>query len=362
MTFDMYPDPPTAPLTVRRGEPSELIELTARAAVDPVTGRDMMYLALVKLAVDGTPPGPPDPVVRLRVDTGPLTQVSTGTPLPTAPGIDEPAAVATLSRTATPDVYLVEIEVLRAGRTWSLQIENSGPADTHSFTWVVADNIAETRQPWIDAPATTLDYTVDAGARQTRTIAVANNGTGPLALTDPDHMDLRQGFVLDTIAPRTIAPGSSATARITFTGPATPGSSSADYPIASNDTAARTQPGHNQLVRLVATTHQPPPPPLVDSIEPTNGHPEDMFTIFGQNLVLQSGDDVEVLFFGPQGADDPDQQSIPASVSQPTHPGGVTARVPEITSHHDHEIYGISLTRGDGQRVTVIDDFFVAIL
>jgi len=48
MAFDVYPAAPV-PLRLRRGEPSALIPLRARAAIDPANGGTVMYLALVKL-------------------------------------------------------------------------------------------------------------------------------------------------------------------------------------------------------------------------------------------------------------------------------------------------------------------------
>lgn len=249
MTFDIHPDPPTSPLTLEKGAPSELIAIEERAAVDPVTGRNTMRLAVVKLGVGCSAPGPPHPTIQLQVNTGPLTTIGDSTQLSAGPG--DAVAIASLVHQSSPELHLVEIELLRTGLTWRLRIQHDGPADRHQFVWVVADDANEVGQPWMDAPVS-LDFAGSVGLPVTRTLTIANRGTGTLVLTDPDGADLGHGFVLDRITPDAVAPNACATAEVTFTGPGG-GTHSSDFAIATNDSAAGTAAGHNGLVRLTAT-------------------------------------------------------------------------------------------------------------
>jgi hypothetical protein len=257
MAFDVYPDPPAAPLSLAKGVPSGLIPFIERAAIDPATGRNTMYLALIKLGSGCAAPGPPDPMVGLRVDSGPLTEIGTQTALFGQPDADQPAAIASLTHTSSPDLYLVDIEVLQSGRSWNLQIRHSGPADTHGFTWVVADSKAQTRQPWIDVPAS-VEWQVFTGQVQTRSLQVLNRGTGRLEITDGDGAGLGDGFVLTAVQPRLVDPNSCAQATISFTAPDTPSASASVYLVSSNDARAQSTVGHNQRVNLKATTRRKP--------------------------------------------------------------------------------------------------------
>lgn len=251
MAFDSYPRPPAGPLILHRGVPSAPIEFGERLSVDPETGRLSMFLALVKLGS----PDATDPVIELKVDDGPPTVVGTNTPILDEAGAPEPAAIATL--TASNGLYEIEFEVVRAGRTWAVRIGHGGPADTYEFTWVVADDKAQARQPWLDVtPA--LAFDTEPGERQTKQVSLLNKGTGPLTLTDADGTELRDGFVLDGIDARTVAPHGGTVARVTFTAPPTPGTRETEYTVGSNDAAAGAGAGHNGIVRLVATTIRKP--------------------------------------------------------------------------------------------------------
>jgi hypothetical protein len=247
MAFDVYPDPPTAPLSLAKGVPSALIPFTEHAAIDPATGRNTMYIALIKLGSGSASPGPPAPTIRLQVNAGTPVDIGTDTPLPNA---DQPVALAT-GTTAGPDRFLIEIEILQANNTWQLQILHVGPADTHEFTWVVADTRSQVQQPWINAPGS-VTFEVLTGEQGSKTVQIVNNGTGSLTLSDPDQTNLTHGFTLDTLTPRTVPPHGHAQATITFTGPTAPGPSNAEWAITSNDPRATSQQGHNKLVKLAA--------------------------------------------------------------------------------------------------------------
>jgi WD40 repeat protein len=257
MAFDVYPAAP-APLRLRRDEPSALIPLRVRSAVDPATGRNAMYLAVVKLGTGCVSPGPPDPTIRLRVGTGDPVDVAGPDPTPVwaqPGGVGPPAALATLTA-AGPDRYLVSVEILEPGHDWFLQIEHHGPAEEHDFTWVVADDETEAAQPWIDVPTHAVRFHVKVGHRQVQVVSIGNRGTGTLTLHDADGADLGSGFTLDGLAPRTVEPNACATARIGFTGAATPGDISAGARVASDDATAAAS-GHPETLTLRATTVEP---------------------------------------------------------------------------------------------------------
>jgi WD40 repeat protein len=258
MAFDVYPAA-SVPLRLREGEPSALIPLRVRSAVDPATGRDLMFLALVKVGAGCAAPGPPDPTLRLRVGTGEPVVVAGPDPVPlrAQAGPDAGPTVALATRAAVgPDRWLVTVEILQPGHPWALQIEHHGPADEHGFTWVVADDEAETGQPWIDVPTDPLRFRVKVGHRHVLPVSIANRGTGVLALTGADGADLGSGFTLVDVTPRNVEPHTCATARIGFTGSAVPGTSSLDVRVGSDDPTAALS-GHPETLALRATTVEP---------------------------------------------------------------------------------------------------------
>lgn len=163
--------------------------------------------------------------------------------------------LATLTA-AGPDRYLVAVEILEPGHDWFLQIEHHGPAEEHDFTWVVADDEAGTAQPWIDVPTHAVRFRVKVGHRQVQVVSIGNRGTGTLTLQDADGADLGSGFTVDSLAPRTVEPNACATARIGFTGAATPGDISAGPRLASDDATAAAS-GHPETLTLRATTVEP---------------------------------------------------------------------------------------------------------
>jgi WD40 repeat protein len=256
MAFDVYPAG-LVPLRLRTGEPSALIPLRVRAAVDPATGRTVMYLALVKLGTGCAAPGPPDPTIRLRAGAGDPVEVAgpEATPVRAMPGDGGPPAALATRTAAGPDRYRIDVEILESGHEWFLQIEHHGPLQEHEFTWVVADAEAETAQPWIDVPADAVGFRVKVGHHQVQPVTIGNRGTGTLTLRDADGADLGSGFTLDGIGLRTVEPHACATAHIGFTG-ATPGDSSARARIASDDPAAAAA-SHPQTLTLRATTVEP---------------------------------------------------------------------------------------------------------
>src|SRR6478672_10251453 len=66
MGFDVYPAPPSAPLTVPAAAAGPLVEVAERVSVDPVTGRTVMIVRVVQVdTADGHSASSPS--IRLAV-------------------------------------------------------------------------------------------------------------------------------------------------------------------------------------------------------------------------------------------------------------------------------------------------------
>jgi NHL repeat-containing protein len=240
MAFQTYRvPPPTA------GSPPffEFVELSG---VDPATGRTTMYLAVVALGTGCTPPAPPDQSIKLRVGAGAPATLLPGTPVH-IDGATGPVGVATLSGSG---VLLVEIEVLAVGSDWQIQL-----GSPTGGTLVVADTFAQTRQAWVDAPAE-LTFATTVGGSATRTLSVANRGTGPLTIDNPSGA-LGSGFTLTDVTPSTVIPNTCAVARVCFTAPPDPGQFTATLQVSGNDPNPSTVAGHNSKIQLTATVRRP---------------------------------------------------------------------------------------------------------
>jgi hypothetical protein len=98
--------------------------------------------------------------------------------------------------------------------------------------------------------------------------------------------------------------------------------------------------------------------PVIEAIEPDNGGPGGKFTIFGSNLVLQSGDPVSVLFAIPTEPDQPPDPGPFGIVGVPT-PTAVVAVVPEMPQECE---FPIVVSRSDGAEATSNEDFRVNLL
>ncbi len=239
------------PYPVSAGSASALVPFTERAAVDPATGRLVMYLRIAQ--VDGDPAAPA-PGVELATGPGPGIEIGT---TPTAIYVDlasgRPVALAT--RTTEPEALtLVEFEILQPGRSsWHLSLHNRDSRN-HRYVWVVADTDAGTRRPWLDLPRPELAFTATVGeAAPPQDLPIANHGTGPLTLDDPDGTDLGAGFTLLWVSPRPIRANRTATARIGFTASGSPGSAVVHYAFSADDTRAGAGAGHRNRLRLTGT-------------------------------------------------------------------------------------------------------------
>ncbi|MEU6726455.1 hypothetical protein ABZ917_22370 [Nonomuraea wenchangensis] len=257
MAFHVYPDPQTAPLVVTPGG-TVFTGITQFAGISVPAGvyNKMMF---IRVASSGSTV-PPTLLVR----------AGTGTPVEARP------TPTTLARGPDPagdyvgDVVLLgeadNVQQLRVGfvadtsESWQLGIKNNDTANIE-VTWVVADSIPDTAQPWISVATGVLSYIALVNEVVPLNVKVSNKGTGPLTLPAPGPV-MPAEFAITSTLPLTIAPSRSEMLQITFTAPATPpqpnGSGSAKVTLVANppDTTAKIGSGHNQQVNLSTTTQR----------------------------------------------------------------------------------------------------------
>jgi len=251
MVFRVFPSPPTAPLVVAGGGQSAFVPFQelAGGGTDDLT----MFVRLVKLGSGCAPAGGADPRFRLRAGGGPAVDVAM---FPNAAPVHDGQGnfVADVMGDAQGDgMYRVRVFISQPGSAWQLQIVNQD-AEPHGFTWVVADNDREARQPWIDLPAA-VGFEAFPGQVVTNSVRAANQGTGRLTIGDAVGLRPGPGFELVGV-PGPISPNGCGAVDIRFTAPSTPGSSSPAYTATSDDTTAQQAPGRNRRVTLNATTRK----------------------------------------------------------------------------------------------------------
>jgi sugar lactone lactonase YvrE len=256
MTFRVYPDPPERPLSVAAGATSAPVPIEELVGSGP--GGATMFIRFAVIDADCTPPASPAPTVLLIADGSEfqVTSVDSVDPTPVAAG---GAAFATIFPPGPAGRGVYRLDVFKQTTTpiaWQLRFRNNHTA-TQRLTWVVADQAAETRQPWIDLPeAASVEFT--PGEPATTAIRAANLGTGPLTISDRAGSSPGPGFAL-TAVPAAISPNACADLQVSFTAPDTLATSAAAvyaavYAATSNDTTAQQTPGHNRRVSLNATT------------------------------------------------------------------------------------------------------------
>jgi hypothetical protein len=239
MAFKVFPDPPLAPLAVAGQKTSERHEFAAM--IGGAQGGETMFIALVKLGTGCSPPTGSDPRVLLSADGGAAVAVAKS---PDAEAIRDAQGVdvgdATIDRHGD-GVYRVRVFDPKPGSSWALQIENDD-ADAREFTWVVADNEDESRQPWIDFETDSFSFDTSTGDEDETDIQVFNRGTGPLRIDD--SATVPPGPFGVTAPAQPLAPNACDSVNVTFTAPQVPGQSSAVYAPHTNDTTAGTSAGH----------------------------------------------------------------------------------------------------------------------
>jgi hypothetical protein len=257
MTFHVYPDPQDAALTVAPGA-------TAFSAISQLTGVSVTAgaynkMMFIRVAMFG---GTTAPTLLIQAGSGSAVPITTFT--------------TSVLRGANLSDYVGDVQLFTAGEatgvfqirmgfdqdtteTWQLGIVNND-AVNRDFTWVVADSIADTAQPWIVVTPATLAYASLVNQTINQSAQVSNKGTGTLNVTAVNPA-LPAGFSVGTPLPLAVAPDQTQDLVLTFTAPATPpaggvATGTVDLVAAPVDSTAGATPGHNQQIALTATTQQ----------------------------------------------------------------------------------------------------------
>ena len=268
MAFHVYPDdaanPQNNPLCLMLNE-TGVIAFSEPAGLN---NNDNMFIHIAMS--DPTVPitAGAAPTLSLRAGTGDPVQINVGAAdalIYNTPGenpLDLVAGANIVDNGAPNDVFLIDVTVFSVGSPWEVHILNndSNPRD---FVCVVADSESETEQPWLNV-ADGLDYDT-LGQHLTGQdpvdliVEVANKGTGSLTV-DAGDIGVIGALDFEVLSvPGPLNPNSIGNLTIRFNSPATPGQSTVDYDITSNDTTAKSGiPGisHNRRVSISATTGQ----------------------------------------------------------------------------------------------------------
>ncbi|MGW4339250.1 hypothetical protein ACWEK5_41640 [Rhodococcus koreensis] len=258
MAFAVFPASHIAPVSVSSGG----VSVAANFAETVGGPLPTMFLRVVKLGKDCSAPGGADPTLMLRAGTGAAVTVKKAPSLVSVRDGQQAndAPMATAHYKAEPgNVYLVIIRLSLPdpNRVWQLSVRNND-AELMSFTWVVADSDADSRQPWVTMP-TALRCEALEGESATVTARVANRGTGLLSLPAGG---LPEGTPFQVVGlPTDIEPNGCAELTFSFTAPNTPGETNALYTADTNDSTATTTPEHNGRITLVGNALARPPDP-----------------------------------------------------------------------------------------------------
>ncbi|MGD0608924.1 MAG: vWA domain-containing protein, partial [Streptosporangiaceae bacterium] len=285
MPFDVYPDEPgnrqAKPLNIPQA-PSADVPKTITQISAPDTTNFPQYAAMmfIRVAMVG---GTTTPTFQLQAGTGaPVTLVFANPPQSQTINSGIPATLSNYAADAEiqaedpavlPNVYRIQVGLnATAALPWQLIIGNNDTTQARDFTWVVADNLAETAQPWIDVtspipdpvthePVSTLAFDVLVGDQASDHFQVANKGTGSLDVTALSPA-LSGAFSVSTALPLTVPPGTTKPLTVAFAAPAAPpppdGVTAATVTLTTSpaDTTAGTVVGHNQQGTIAATTGQ----------------------------------------------------------------------------------------------------------
>ena len=258
MAFQVYPD---APLSVASGATTYTTFTQLTGASVPAGSYNKMMFIRVSMFGGTTPPN-----LYVTANTGDPVQALTlaqqgPKPVYNLPGMSPSAYVGDvqlITAGEASNVYQVQVGFFAdTTESWQLGIQNNDGVN-RKFTWVVADSIAGTAQPWIDVEPATLPLDALIGETVTDSVQVANYGTAAFTVTALNPT-LPANLTVDntTPLPLTVSPGMSATLKVTFTAPTTSGPTTAMSALTINpaDAAAGTT-GHNQQLTVNALAQQ----------------------------------------------------------------------------------------------------------
>jgi hypothetical protein len=259
MAFDVYQKNQPTPLKVVKapspGVPtsSPPQPITQRAA--PYAPYQGTYAQMMFIAVAMTGPAAA-PAFQLQAGTGAAATLGTQ-----SVQINSDAAGTRLGDAwATPssaNVFDIFVGFDQATTVpWNLTIQNNDTTTDGDFTWVVADNPADTVQPWIDVDPGTLSLDVLIHEVDSGSVQVWNYGTGPFTVTAASPA-LPATLALAPALPLTVAPGAAVAVAVTFSAPGTSGPTPATVTLTTNpaDPGAGTT-GHNNQLAITALAQQ----------------------------------------------------------------------------------------------------------
>jgi hypothetical protein len=259
MTFRVLPES-GGPMRLVAGDRSNPVEFDELATGDP----GHMFLRIAKLnQEDCSLPGGPSPTILLSKDSGEQIEVTEDPNLVTIRNRDGVAVAKAAYTVELLDVYRVVVLMLlhRPGK-WRLVIGNNDPFERR-FTWVVADNDTDSKQPWINLPAT-AEFESGPVVRPTARINVANYGTGQLSISrgglSPDTFQLLE------LPSRPIRPNTCDKLVIQFN--STQESADGQYQAQSDDPGPTHSAGHNHQIELLVR-----PKPQPDGPDPVTTGP-----------------------------------------------------------------------------------------
>jgi hypothetical protein len=250
----VFPDASNGPLNLGPGQASGPLSFPETAGGGPPPA---VFLRVVMLGAGCEPPGLPRPRFTLQAGTGTPVEL----PDPEFGRVfvrDDPgAASAPVARAKLfiegENVYAIQILIDRAGSAWKLRMTNTHDTERR-FTWVVADNEPESKQPWLNLPQT-LSFNAKAGATARNSVDVPNLGTGNLTIS-LGGLAAGSRFRLDQL-PEDVAPNDCGKLIVSFDAPGAAGTTEEEYTAVSNDKQATESAHHNNRIRLTAKTTTP---------------------------------------------------------------------------------------------------------
>jgi hypothetical protein len=248
MPFTVFPDVSAGPMSLGPGQISAPLDFPETAGGNPPA----VFLRIVMLGDGCEPPDAPRPIFTVRASEGDATELREDRAVfvrdQTDPASD-PVARAQLF-IESEHVYAIRLSITRPGSRWQLRITNQDDGERR-FTWVVADNEPESKQPWLNLPQT-LNFNGNVSQDVTQSLDVRNLGTGRLTMSG-GGLTTGSKFQLDQV-PADIAPNHCGKLIITFNAPTAVGTTQELYTAISNDENATDSAHHNDRIRLVATT------------------------------------------------------------------------------------------------------------
>lgn len=246
MAFTVFPDAAVGPMSLGPGQTSAPLAFPESPAV---------FLRIVMLGDRCTPPDAPPPTFQVQADEGVPVDLPDDRAVFVYNRPEEashPAATAHLFNEGE-HVYAIRIDVHQAGSRWQLRITNNDDAE-RKFTWVVADNDPEAKQPWLNLPQA-MSFDCEVSQEVSQSLAVCNHGTGFLTMS-LGGLAIGSKFHVDQL-PTDIAPNNHKILIITFVATNTAGTIDDVYTAETNDPRATDSAHNNKRIRLTASVSDP---------------------------------------------------------------------------------------------------------